>query len=103
VRPADVSSRGEIFGTPAPGSKFAKLQLGMPMKEVFDLIGPPTDTSAHITGKAFIPFYFGGDSVRSEAYYRGEGQLTFTRTSIGASTFHLYGIHVNPAESGYAQ
>jgi hypothetical protein len=91
-----------LVGTPAPGSKFAKLDIGMPMKEVFDLIGAPTDTSANVTGKAFIPFYFGGDSVRSVAYYRGEGQLVFTRKNIGTSTFRLYAIRVDPSESGYA-
>jgi hypothetical protein len=74
----------------------------MPMKQVFDVIGVPTDTSAHITGKAFIPFYFGPDIARSEAFYRGEGQLTFIRTSMGSSTLLLHDIHVNPAESGYA-
>jgi len=72
------------------------------MKQVTDLIGEPTDTSAHITGKVFIPFYFGGDTTRVETFYRGEGQLTFSAAHFGSSNYVLEAIHVNPSESGYA-
>ena len=30
---------GEITGKPAPGSKFAQLKIGMPMKQVMDIVG----------------------------------------------------------------
>ena len=68
---------GEITGIPAPGTKFTRLQIGMGMKEVVDLIGPPTDQGAYITGKAFIPFYFGGDRHRVEFVYKAQGRLVF--------------------------
>jgi hypothetical protein len=55
---------GEITGKPAPGSKFTQLQIGMPMRQVMDLIGQPSDQGAYITGKAWIPFYFGSDRHR---------------------------------------
>lgn len=61
VKSRDGSFDGEIIGTPAPNSKFAKLEIGMGRSEVRDLIGSPNDTSGHITGKQFIPFYFGAD------------------------------------------
>ncbi|SMQ97805.1 hypothetical protein PD885_00537 [Xanthomonas fragariae] len=48
---------GEITGKPAPGSKFTQLKIGMPMKQVTDLIGQPTDQGSYVTGKAFIPFF----------------------------------------------
>ena len=60
------AKEGEIIGTPAKNSKFTKLQMGMGMKQVTDLIGSPTDQGAYVTGKAFIPFYFGGDRYRHE-------------------------------------
>lgn len=94
--------QGEIDGTPAPGSRFAKLRIGMPMKQVIDLIGQPNDTDAHITGKSFIPFYFGGDSVRSEAFYRNEGYLTYSAGHFAGAPTQLIAIHVNRAETGYA-
>jgi hypothetical protein len=93
---------GDITGTPAPGSKFGRLQIGMSQKQVEDLIGPPTDSSAHITGKQFIPFYFGGDTNRVEQYYKGEGILTFGNSSFGNMTQLLLAIQVNPNEGGYA-
>lgn len=74
---------GEITGRPAPGSKFTRLQIGMPMKQVTDLIGQPSDQGAYITGKAFIPFYFGGDTHRQELVYKGQGRLIFAGGSMG--------------------
>ena len=74
---------GEITGIPAPNSKFTQLQIGMGMKQVTDIAGPPTDQGAYITGKAFIPFYFGSDRHRFEFVYKGEGRLIFAGGSLG--------------------
>jgi len=52
---------GEIIGNPAPGSKFGQLKIGMSSKQAMDIAGTPTDQSSCITGKAFIPFFFGSD------------------------------------------
>ncbi|WP_295431414.1 hypothetical protein [uncultured Thiodictyon sp.] len=93
---------GEISGIPAANSKFTKLQIGMPMKQVTDLIGQPTDQGAYITGKAFIPFYFGGDKHRYELVYKGQGRLIFAGGSIGDfSAGHLIWIIHNANEPGY--
>ena len=93
---------GEIVGTPAMGSRFSRVAIGMSVKQVSDLIGEPTDQSSHITGKSFIPFYFGGDASRIEYFYKGEGQLSFSNASFGSGNYVLTRIEVNPAESGYA-
>jgi hypothetical protein len=74
---------GEITGIPAPNSKFTQLQIGMGMKQVTDIAGQPTDQGAYITGKAFIPFYFGSDRHRFELVYKGEGRLIFAGGSLG--------------------
>lgn len=74
---------GEITGRPAPGSKFTRLQIGMPLKQVTDLIGQPSDEGSYITGKAFIPFFFGGDRHRQELVYKGQGRLIFAGGSMG--------------------
>lgn len=73
---------GEITGKPVRGSKFSKLKIGMPMKQVTDLAGEPTDKGAHVTGKAFIPFFFGSDSYRYELVYKGHGRLLFAGGSV---------------------
>ncbi len=72
----DESKTG-IIGTPARGSKFAKLKLGMTMNEVFAKIGKPNAQWHRPTGKAHIPFYFGDDRWVFECSYKKEGRLTF--------------------------
>ena len=93
---------GEITGNPVPGTKFTQLQIGMPMKQVTDICGQPTDQGAYITGKAFIPFYYGGDRYRHELLYKGYGRLIFAGGSMGdISGRHLIWIIHSANESGY--
>ncbi len=90
-------------GRPQPGSKFAKIRLGMSPGEVAGLIGPPTSQHGHITGKQFIPFYFGGDEYRTDWFYRGEGELVFSQASFGASAEKLIYIWVDMHSTGYTK
>ena len=93
---------GEITGKPAPGSKFTQLQIGMGMRQVQDLVGPPTDQGAYVTGKAFIPFYFGSDRTRFELIYKGQGRLIFAGGGVGDfSSGNLIWIIHSATEPGY--
>jgi hypothetical protein len=93
---------GEITGKPAPGSKFTRLKIGMSMKQVTDLIGQPTDQGAYVTGKAWIPFYYGSDRYRHEMVYKGQGRLIFAGGSRGDySSGNLISIVHNAQEGGY--
>jgi len=93
---------GEITGKPAPGSPFTKLQIGMSLKQSTDLVGPPTDQGAYITGKAFIPFYFGSDRHRYELVYKNVGRLIFAGGSFGDfNSGHLIWIIHCATEPGY--
>ena len=95
--PAAKSRDGEIIGTPAKNSKFVKLQLGMSMRQVNELIGTPNDIDRHETGKRWIPFYFGADVQRMEALYKGEGCLSYTGgNQFGAGGNELIKIEVDP-------
>lgn len=93
---------GEITGNPTKNSKFTSLQIGMSMKQVTDIAGQPTDSGAYMTGKAWIPFYFGGDRHRMELTYKNQGRLIFAGGSLGNYTGgNLVWIIHNPNESGY--
>lgn len=93
---------GEITGKPAPGSKFTQLKIGMSMQQATDLIGPPTDRGAYVTGKLWIPFYFGSDRHRYELVYKGQGRLIFAGGSLGDFMGgNLIWIIHNANESGY--
>jgi hypothetical protein len=94
--------QGEITGKPAPNSKFTKLQIGMPAKQVTDIVGQPSDQGAYVTGKAWIPFYFGSDRHRFEMVYKGQGRLIFAGGSVGDwSSGHLIWIIHNANEPAY--
>ena len=93
---------GDITGKPAANSRFTKLQIGMGMRQVTDIAGQPTDQGAYVTGKAWIPFYFGSDRYRHEMVYKGQGRLIFAGGSAGdwANGNLIWIIH-NSAEGGY--
>ena len=92
---------GEITGKPAPGTKFTRVQIGMTAKQVMDIVGPPTDQGAYVTGKAWIPFYFGSDRYRHELAYKGQGRLIFAGSAGFDSNAHLIWIIHNANDSGY--
>jgi hypothetical protein len=98
---ASAASNSDINGTPAPGSKFSEIHIGMDKTEVQSVIGRATDESAHDTGKAFIPLYFGADTTEIDAHYKGEGVLTYASQAVGSNLYLLKTITVNISETGY--
>lgn len=97
-----ADTEGEIFGSPAPGSKFARLQIGMSQTAVTELIGRPSDRGVYMTGKGFIPFYMGGDRRRHEWVYKDNGRLVFTAGGgVGDMTGRLIMIVHNRNEPAY--
>ena len=59
--------------------------------------------SGHITGKAFIPFYFGPGTVEVDAHYKGEGILTYESGGVGSTTPRIIVIKVDRSEAGYVR
>lgn len=100
VKSKDGKISGEIFGTPAAKSKFAQVEIGMSRGRVEKLIGVPDDSQTHITGRSFQPFYFGGDTQRYQAFYQGEGQLTFSNSSMRSAPETLIIITVDRKATG---
>ncbi len=80
----------------------SKIQAGMSQAEVNDLAGPPTATTNHITGKAFIPFNFkGSDTVRIYHLYKGQGKIVFSNESAYSSGLRVREVIIDPSETGY--
>jgi len=67
------------YAAPLAGSDLAKIQLGTSEYEVRKLLGEPDNTNAYMTGKAWIPFYFGTDVARTDWMYTGKGRVVFSR------------------------
>jgi hypothetical protein len=103
VKSKDGKISGEIFGTAAAKSRFAKLEIGMSRGRVEKLIGVPDDSQTHITGRSFQPFYFGGDTQRYQAFYQGEGQLTYSNSSMRAAPETLIIISVDRKATGLSR
>ena len=93
---------GEISGSPAPDSRFAKLKIGMELQQVLKLIGVYDELYSHESGKRWIPFYFGNDARRIVVYYKGEGCLTYTGGNVwGGGGNELIRIDNDPAGKCY--
>nr|WP_319395702.1 hypothetical protein [uncultured Desulfobacter sp.] len=92
---------GYIQGQPMAGSKFNKLEIGMGSKEVMDITGPPTDQATYISGKAFIPFYFGSGQSQACFYYKNMGRLVFASDAGFGGNMFLVGIEYDAGERGY--
>lgn len=102
VRSADGKIEGEISGTPAPDSRFAKLKIGMDLQQVTRLIGAYDGMVGSETAKRWIPFYLGNDARRGIALYKGEGCLTFTGGNFwSAGGNELIRIDVDPSGKCY--
>ena len=103
VESQDGSYTGEIVGTPAEGSRFAQLRIGMSMQDVQEIMdGTPDRFHTYESGKRWIPFYFGNDATRMQALFRGEGCLIFTGGNVwGAAGGDLIQIDVDPSGECY--
>lgn len=97
VKSRDGTFEGEVYGNIPPGSKWAKLQIGMEQPEVERILGGTShEVRVHPTAKAFIPFYYGTDSHRYEVVYRGQGSVSYTGGGWGAGRGVLMMINYDP-------
>ena len=103
VKSRDGSYSGEVIGNAVAGSKFSRLQIGMQMHEVQEILGRSPDRShSYESGKRWIPFYFGNDARRMQALYTGEGCLIFTSGNPwGGGGGDLIGIHHDASGACY--
>ena len=74
------SAKKAATDAPIPASSpLAKIKKGMSDTEVRKILGEPDNSNSYISGKAFIPFYYGGDTSRSDYMYSGKGRVVFSR------------------------
>jgi len=98
AKEAPAKSEKAVKQAPAnipASSPLAKVKMGMQRAQVDDLIGQPTSTRVFPSGKAFIPFYYGPDTVRTGAFYKGIGRVVFSGAHI------VVEIEYDPTEDGY--
>lgn len=91
---------GTITGAPRAGSRFERLQIGMERAEVVRIAGRPTSEFSHITGKSFIPYFYGSGGAEIKMAYSGLGRLILSKSARYSSNYHLIAIEHNAAEKG---
>lgn len=98
-----AAAPAEAAAIPAD-SPLAKIEPGMRMQEVTNILGAPTDQNAYATGKAWIPWYFGDDARRTSYYYKGMGRVVFTGGNVfGGGGGNVLRVDYDPSESGVAR
>lgn len=71
---------------PIPASSpLAKIEQGMTDSQVRAILGEPDGAHSYVTGKSWIPFYYGPDTSRMEWRYAGKGLITFSRNAYSGS------------------
>jgi len=94
---SSAESEAQNDPKPPPGSPLAKIELGMNDTEVRNAIGDPDDTNMYMTGKQWIPFYYGPDTHRSDWMYSGVGRVVFSRNRYSGA-LKVIRIIPNPDE-----
>lgn len=86
----------------ASGKSLSAVNNGMSMSDVYALVGTPTSTYTHQTGKAWIPFnYKGGDLARHVALYAGQGRVIFSNTDRYTGNMVVIDVIIDANETGY--
>ena len=83
---------------PPPGSPLAKVQVGMSDSDVRKILGDPDNANGYITGKAFIPYYFGPDTSRRDWLYQGKGRVVFSQNRWSGN-LTVVRVDYNPNET----
>ena len=87
-------------GVPAPaGSKLAQVAIGMKPEQVKEIMGEPTSQSTYMTGKAWIPWYF-GPTHQTDWKYKGQGRVVFVNNRWSGAVQTVTRIDYDPAEDG---
>lgn len=80
----EAEARQRMHADVPPDSPLQQVKLGMTETEVTGILGAPTSTGSHATGKAYNPFNFSGrDTVRIVYFWKGIGRVEFSAGSWG--------------------
>jgi hypothetical protein len=83
---------------PPPGSPLSKVEVGMNDIQVRKILGEPDNANSYMTGKSWIPFYFGTDTTRSDWMYKGMGRVVFSRNQYTGG-LKVIRVDYNPNET----
>jgi hypothetical protein len=98
--PAEGAANGEAAAKAPAGiaavpdsSPLAKITIGMSDSGVRKELGEPTSQRAYMTGKSWIPFYYGPDTSRTDYIYDGVGRVVFSRNRYSGKLAVIDAFH----------
>jgi hypothetical protein len=100
TRPASAPAPAAATTPPPAGSRLAGVRQGMRPEEVQKIAGAPTTIRPYITGKAFIPWYFGPDRTRTAYYYKGQGRVIFSGDGGLGTNSTVLQVEYDPSDPG---
>jgi hypothetical protein len=98
ANPHPNSAKAAEGNPPPPGSPLSKIQVGMSDSDVVKILGEPDNRNGYITGKEFIPYYFGSDTSRQDWLYKGKGRVVFSRNRWSGN-LTVVRVDYNPGET----
>jgi len=84
---------------PPAGSKLAKVSVGMRPEQVREILGEPTSQTTYMTGKAWIPWYF-GPTHQTDWKYKDLGRVVFVNNRWSGQIQSVTRIDYDPSEDG---
>lgn len=84
---------------PPADSKLAKVAVGMKPDQVKEIMGEPTSASTYMTGKAWIPWYF-GPTHQTDWKYKDTGRVVFVNNRWSGQIQTVTRIDYDASEDG---
>jgi len=84
---------------PPADSTLAKVAIGMKPEQVKEIMGEPTSQSTYMTGKAWIPWYF-GPTHQTDWKYKDIGRVVFVNNRWSGQIQSVARIDYDPSEDG---
>jgi hypothetical protein len=97
---ASASSEASMpagYSKPPAGSPLSKVEMGWSDEKVRSVLGSPDNANAYMTGKAWIPFYYGPDTHRTDWMYKGQGRVVYSRNRYSGA-LKVIRVMYNPNE-----
>jgi hypothetical protein len=84
---------------PPADSKLAKVTVGMKPEQVKEVMGEPASQSTYMTGKMWIPWYF-GPTHQTDWKYKDTGRVVFVNNRWSGQIQTVVRIDYDPGEDG---
>jgi uncharacterized protein YgiM (DUF1202 family) len=92
------AAAAKTAGNAPPGSKLARVTVGMNEAQVIEILGQPTSQQSYFSGKVFIPW--GRESGKMDYRYKGVGIVTFSHHRYSGANSVVRTIY-DPNEDGF--